>query len=686
LSGFFKRIPWGAWAVLTALLIATLHLLGIFESGLWDPWETHYGEVARNIIARDDPMDLWWRGGYGPDGKKEQSFASKHALPFWCMAASMKLFGLGWHKAADEMVQPYWPELALRLPSLLAYWLMIAFWAYVSLRLAGKRAAIFVALALATLPQLALVGRQATTDIYFVAPVGLAMGAWALAWFSPDKTIARRGGSKKGLPKDWVWWAFAAAFMLFALAPLVVLQEHVFAQRTVERVSRWSKRPTIPNVQDLRNVGLQLMVYWVFAGVIVWRMFRWQRRSQVWMGVVYLAGGLALMGKGMIGPGVIGLLILMHLIVTGRWERLLRCELPIGVLIFVITCFPWHHGMALFRGQGWVQELIFDNNLTRFAAGEQEQAVGSFAFYLRTLGIAALPWSFLLPAILWTAMRKFSRHALEQSDGTLEPEGKRALELWQFALLWFAVTFGVITYSVTKYYHYLAPALVPFGVLVGLWLEEQVAKTESARPGRAGSLLAVLLALSAMYLVVTRVVMEPASFAHLTTYLYTGMWIEGAPATDALWYLLIPLVFALLVWLAGKTREAAVGFLVAAVLMTGWFFGSYIPKASVEWSQRDMFRALYAEKGPEDPIIGWWFYYRGETFFAKRRIWVLVEPERDKTKELVDSYRGKDATLWIVTTSEHAEKAPRYFPKDVRENFETVYSSVHYTCMKLHVP
>ena len=79
--------------LLSVLLIATMHLLGLFESGLWDPWETHYGEVARNIIARDDPMDLWWRGGYGPDGKKEQSFASKHAMPFWCMAASLKLFG-----------------------------------------------------------------------------------------------------------------------------------------------------------------------------------------------------------------------------------------------------------------------------------------------------------------------------------------------------------------------------------------------------------------------------------------------------------------------------------------------------------------------------------------------------------------------------------------------------------------
>ena len=36
-------------------------------------------------------MDLWWRPGYGPHGKREGVFASKHALPFWCMALSFKI-------------------------------------------------------------------------------------------------------------------------------------------------------------------------------------------------------------------------------------------------------------------------------------------------------------------------------------------------------------------------------------------------------------------------------------------------------------------------------------------------------------------------------------------------------------------------------------------------------------------
>jgi 4-amino-4-deoxy-L-arabinose transferase-like glycosyltransferase len=693
LSGLYKRISspesWRIWAAIVALIIVALHLQGIFASGLWDPWETHYGEVARNIIARDDPMDLWWRPGYGPEGKKEQSFSSKHALPFWSMAVSLKAFGLGWHRAADEMVQPYWPELALRLPSLLGYWCLIAFLSHVTLRLANRRAALLVAIALATMPQLALVGRQAITDMYFVGPVGLAMGAWAMAWLAPDRELKRVSESRWKAPRDRVWWVFIGAFVLFGLVPLVVLQEHVFATRTIERVSRWSKRPTIPNVHDLRNVGLQLMLYWGLAAIVLVRAMRWTRRSQVWMGVVYLAGGLALMGKGLIGPGLIGLLILMHLVVTGRWERLLRCELPVGVVIFVITCFPWHHAMALFRGQHWVQELLIDNNLTRFVAGEQEQAVGSFAFYLRTLGIAALPWSFMLPAIIWTGMRKFiptlAREATSSAPSQLGGETRRALELWQLALLWFLVSFGLITYSVTKYYHYLTPCLVPLAVLTGLWLDELIARGNSGRPSWAGAALVGVLGLSASYLVVAWVVREPASFAHLTTYLYTGMWKEGAPPTDALWWLLAPFAVGIFVWMVGKTREAAAAMLLSAVMTTGWFFAVYIPGASAEWSQRDMFRVLFANKAEQDPVVGWWFYYRGETFFTKRRIWVLSEPKRDATRTLVDEHRGSGKTLWIVTTSEHAERAPKYFPRDVKEKLETVYSSTHYTLLKLEM-
>ena len=206
-------LPTWLWIALATLLIVALNTTTIALCGPWDPWETHYGEVARQILVRDDPLDLWWRPGYGPDGNAENTFWSKPALPFWLMALSMAIFGVGTRPAADELVRSPLPELALRLPSLLAGLLCAAFLGYVVWRLlrddsaaasrgpsSAARAGIFTAVVLSTMPQWALVGRQALTDMFFVAPVVVAMGAWALAWLQPDRELrARRAALQLGV-------------------------------------------------------------------------------------------------------------------------------------------------------------------------------------------------------------------------------------------------------------------------------------------------------------------------------------------------------------------------------------------------------------------------------------------------------------------------------------------------------
>ncbi|HLT39403.1 MAG TPA: hypothetical protein VK034_24135, partial [Enhygromyxa sp.] len=526
------------WVVLLAITIAAIYSASIGACGPWDPWETHYGEVARNIVERNDPMDLWWRPGYGPNGKREGVFASKHALPFWCMALSFKLFGVG-TGPADEMVRSPIPEIALRLPSMLVGLGTVALIGWCVARLVHWRAGLLVAAVLATMPQYAILTRQAVTDMFFVGPVCLAMVGWAMAWLEPERALKTRGRGLWEVPWDRAWLGFMLVFIVGAVVPLAVLHQHVVDPDTIAQVARWKHKNTA-TVDDLRTIARQLAIYWVVVAAIVLRSLRWRRRSQTWMGVVYVAGGLSLMGKGMIGPGIIGLLIFVHMLVTGRvhllWQR--RCELAVGILLFVVTCFPWHHAMAIFRGERWVNELIVVNNLARFASGEQEQAVGGFAFYLRTLGLAALPWSAVVPPALWAAFVAFRKRApsdrdaatdnqleLDASDRPSDPSG----ELHRLALLWFVISFGLITYSVTKYYHYLVPCLPPLAIMVGLWLHGLCNERESELRLPTPAVLACALAGCAiLYMVVRATLHEPAWIAHLTTYLYTGMWRQGA--------------------------------------------------------------------------------------------------------------------------------------------------------------
>jgi len=697
-----ELIPW-AWAALLAIVVITIYSWSLGQCGPWDPWETHYGEVARNIIARDDPMDLWWRPGYGPDGKREGVFASKHALPFWAMALSFKVFGVGNGQAANEMVRGYLPELALRLPSMIMGLGSAALLAWVVARLVHWRAGLLAALVLVTMPQYAILTRQAVTDMFFVGPVCLAMAAWAMAWFERERELRTKGRGLLEIPWDKAWLGFFVLLLISAVAPLAVLHRHVTSPTTIETVTRWGRTDNA-TVDDLHTIARHLILYWVLIVLIVVRSLRWRRRSQVWMGVLYIAGGLALMGKGMIGPGIIGLLVLVHMLVTGRlhllWER--RCELGVGIVIFVVTCFPWHHAMAIFRGERWVNELIVVNNLARFTTGEQQQAVGGFMFYLRTLGLAALPWSAVVVPAIWGAVAAFRKRApepeatdeggsrlssLDASGRPLDPHG----ELQRLALLWLIASFALITFSVTKYYHYLVPVLPPLAIVIGVWLHGLLprrAEDPALQPELpTGAMVVLSLAgCTILYLVVEAAKAEPAWIAHLTTYLYTGMWRQGAPPVDELLWCVLPFGLGLIFWL-GRLRRASVAMLaLSGLLTTAYVIDGYLPAASENWSQRTAMRYYFDHAKRGDKLLSWWFYYRGETYFSKRRIWVSMEPERDKLRESIDENRGKGATFWIVTTAKHAERLPSHLPRDVRDGAVVVYENFHYALVEVPIP
>jgi 4-amino-4-deoxy-L-arabinose transferase-like glycosyltransferase len=54
--------------------------------GLWDPWETHYGEVAREMIQRNDYVHPYWENAY---------FFSKPAFTMWMQATGLRAAEIG---------------------------------------------------------------------------------------------------------------------------------------------------------------------------------------------------------------------------------------------------------------------------------------------------------------------------------------------------------------------------------------------------------------------------------------------------------------------------------------------------------------------------------------------------------------------------------------------------------------
>ncbi|HXU04070.1 MAG TPA: hypothetical protein VN903_24080, partial [Polyangia bacterium] len=98
-------------AVIIGALLLYIPLAGTY--GLWDPWETHYSEVARQMTHRGDFISLWWPGS----PRDPDVFWSKPVLSFWLMSIAMHIAGIGLPGGSPgEMAVGHAAEWAARVP------------------------------------------------------------------------------------------------------------------------------------------------------------------------------------------------------------------------------------------------------------------------------------------------------------------------------------------------------------------------------------------------------------------------------------------------------------------------------------------------------------------------------------------------------------------------------------------
>ncbi|MCX5741138.1 MAG: glycosyltransferase family 39 protein, partial [Proteobacteria bacterium] len=162
---------------------------GIDRYSLVDPWETHYGEVGRNMLVDNDFVLTQWPGTNLEDQPNE-GFRSKPVLSFWLMAAGMKAVGVGAHGGySGEMVESARTMVGIRLPfvlcgiaGLVLMWLMLA-------RLVSRRLAWLALLVVGSCPFFCLMARQAIPDMPLAACVVGAIALFTLGVEDGDRAI-----------------------------------------------------------------------------------------------------------------------------------------------------------------------------------------------------------------------------------------------------------------------------------------------------------------------------------------------------------------------------------------------------------------------------------------------------------------------------------------------------------------
>lgn len=455
-----------ALLVLLCTLLVYVPTLGV--QGLWDPWETHYAEVAREILQRRDWISLWW----AQDGW----FWSKPILIFWSEALSMGL--LGFDTSPGEFLANV--EWAVRLPVLLMAVAAVMAVFFVIRRVFHLRAAMVAAFVVATMPFFALMAHQAITDMPFVANMTIALCflAAAVTMDPQQKLVPYRVGR----------WTFTWQHVVLTLLLVLLIPQALYlVTRNLSVVDgyRLTLGPDhfvigspgnghVPGNNPLREVGPRYRLvfvqpvfqglFWLLAGVLVLR--RWAKEStaqSVLMCGFYVFCALSFMAKGIPGFALPGLVALLFLVTTRRWDVLVGGQLRVtkGMFTVAVLGMPWLVAMHIRHGPRFLKRLLVHDHINRLASGVHGDT-GSIAYFLEQLGFGFFPWVAVVPAALGFGMY------VQRHPEVLDRAKRDVVVLFS---LWFFGAFALFSAMITKFHHYIFPATVPLAVLCGLCLE-----------------------------------------------------------------------------------------------------------------------------------------------------------------------------------------------------------------------
>jgi len=194
----------------------------------------------------------------------------------------------------------------------------------------------------------------------------------------------------------------------------------------------------------------------------------------------FVACGLGVLSKGLIGLVLPGLVLFIWLFQTRQWHKVLRLPWVSGLALFGLIAVPWFV-LAERRAPGLLAYLFGDQQFNRYTATTFNNG-RPWWFYLAGLFLLMFPWTFLvLPQVLaW-----LRRRALPLPAG---------LGPWvSLAWIWLLAIIGFFSVPHSKLIGYALPVMPPLAFLAALGFEQTLARRPHAGRYFGGMLALALL-------------------------------------------------------------------------------------------------------------------------------------------------------------------------------------------------
>jgi 4-amino-4-deoxy-L-arabinose transferase-like glycosyltransferase len=205
-----------------------------------------------------------------------------------------------------------------------------------------------------------------------------------------------------------------------------------------------------------------------FVCTAIWcgfRCFAEAEKKKGWLYLLYLFSALAFLAKGLIGIAFPFGVVVIWLLISGRWRELLVLFSPIGILIFSAVSLPW---LLLVQQQNpdFFRFFFIQEHLLRYATRMHDR-YQPFYFFIPILLAGTLPWCAFLPE----AIRGLGKG--EKLFGSTEK---------RFLLSWFGLIFLFFSISSSKLIPYIAPVFLPVALVFG-----HLFRRYQERPGEDGA-------------------------------------------------------------------------------------------------------------------------------------------------------------------------------------------------------
>jgi hypothetical protein len=264
-----------------------------------------------------------------------------------------------------------------------------------------------------------------------------------------------------------------------------------------------------------------------------------------------------------------------------------------------------------------------------------------------------------------------------------EAEARKQAIIWLGAI-WSVAGYALVSLSMTKFHHYVLPAIPGIAIVVGCFLDDLISRAGWRRAALVALIGIPLLAVVGFDLVDTKNAAQ--RFLWLFSYDYVHNK-NGRPWPDKLDFTGPLIGFCVVFALATAAlavprirRWAAYGLSAAAVVFTFYLLDGFMRGVAPSWSQKGPIAAYYEHRrSPEERLVAFQLYWRGETFYTSNEIYDGPPEERtvfdqegadEKLKDWLLHHRGR-RTFFLYERYQQA-RLQALLPPEARASWHVV--------------